>query len=128
MNILEVYSAANSHITSAIEYDWQCFGSDAKLLQIVDDNGPVGNCVFDATTGEVFAVELVDVANSYACRWISKEYASAFVKECTANLVNPDIAFDGCRFQTISASDMLIRINQVTGLTTPIHGEDNATE
>lgn len=115
MNLMEVVSAANGLIKGSADYSWECFGTEARYLDIGnEETGHLASAIFDINDGTVYAVEIFLKSESVAFRWVDDRYYDLFLKECSENSVNASIAFDTVKFQKISETEALIVIDELT--------------
>lgn len=111
MNLIEVYTAAHGKISGGDQYRWNAFGSSARYI---DFNEGTISCIADSKTMRCYAVEVFDQKNNIAWQWIDDEFKTAYLQECVKNNVDPTIAWDDVKFQSMSAAEILLKINQLT--------------
>lgn len=76
--------AINYRITGGSEYQWDCFGDNARYLDCESD--PINLysvlCVFDSKTQMIYTMEAWDYGNDRVYRWIHPDYLTAFKQTC----------------------------------------------
>lgn len=125
MNLLEVLPAINGQVKGAADYAWDCFGPDAKYLDVGnDDLGHVASMIFDSDDGTVYAMEMFLPQERRAWRWVDERYYDLFLEACQNNGVNPRVAFDNVAFENISPIEMLVMLAELTADPTMKFEED----
>lgn len=125
MNILEVIASANGLVKGGANYDWQCFGPNAKYIDIGNDIiGQVASVIFDSDDGTVYAVELFYPAEERAWRWVDERYYDSFIEECYHNDVNPKFAYGTVQYEDIGPNDVIVGLNELTEDAVEIIPED----
>lgn len=115
MNLLEVLTAVNGQVKGAADYSWNCFGPDAKYLDVGNDNlGHVASMIFDSDDGTVYAIEMFLPEERKAWRWIDERFYDFYLEECQENGVNPRVAFDNVPFENISPIEILVLLSELT--------------
>lgn len=91
ITLKEFLEATQYKITGGSEYQWRCFGPNARYI---DCDGAIDqystNAIYDSVTQTVYAAELWDYVNDRAYRWINPGFLKAIKKECKKR----DIAFE----------------------------------
>lgn len=102
ITVKEYLEAINYRITGGSEFQWQCFGSNARYLDC--DDGDFRDCkfsinaVFDTVTQEIYTIETWDYLADRAYRWISPDYRKAYKKACKKKGVDFEEASDEMKF------------------------------
>lgn len=98
MMLKEYLEAINYRITGGSEFQWQCFGNNARYLDCDDSLYAAGtysvNAVFDCETQMVYSVEAWDYVNDRTYRWIDPDYIQAYKKACKKHDVDFKNAMD----------------------------------
>ncbi len=118
ITLKEFLEAINFRITGGSEYQWKCFGPNARYLDCADKEGYGGaysiNAVFDSVDQTVYAVELWDYTNDREYRWINPDYVKAHKKACAKNDVDVCESMDGRNYIDLDvAGDILEKISKV---------------
>lgn len=117
MNLTELVMAAQSKITNGCPYLWKCFGDNARYIDFgVSEEKIIASAVVDATTQQVYCVEIFNLDNTQAWRWIDNRYQKLFLKECRERKFNPDICWDTVKYQHIQDNEALLLINQLMNI------------
>lgn len=91
MKLNEVLNAANGQVCGGSEFQWKCFGPNARFLELADINGEeVCNIVFDSKDQTVYEIEAYVNEDMLVYKWIDPHYLQALKDEC----VSRDIAFN----------------------------------
>jgi hypothetical protein len=115
MNILEVVTAANGLVKGGADYDWQCFGPNARYIDIGNDQiGQVASVIFDSDDGTVYAVELFYPPERKAWRWVDDRYYDAFIEACHYNDINPRFAYESVQYEDIGPNDVIVGLGELT--------------
>lgn len=112
---MEVISAANGRVKGAADYTWECFGDNARYLDIGnDETGQQASVIFDTDDGTVYAMEIFLPKGAAAFRWLDDRYADLFFKECSEKNVDSMTAFDNVKFQNITNTEALMVLDEIT--------------
>lgn len=113
MNLLELMMAAKAKVISGSDYLWDCFGKNSRYIDFgYEETAPIVSSVFDATTQEVYVVEIFDTKNDHAWRYIDPRYKQLYVDECRRRNVNPDICWDDKKFVNIDNIQAILLIDK----------------
>jgi hypothetical protein len=109
MKILDLILAADGRIAGGSEFQWQCFGPNARYLDFCDLNGiEYAHGIFDAKTQHVYMIHLEIPEQQYAYQWIDHENKKKYLTECKARCVDPDVAWDEVTYRNIGSSDKML--------------------
>ncbi len=117
ITIKEYLEAVDFKITGGSEYQWKCYGPNARYLDSADNEG-LGtysvSAIFDSVDQTVYAVELWDYENDREYRWINPGYVKAHMKACAKNNVDVYESMDGRNFIDLDvAGDILEKISKI---------------
>ncbi len=117
ITIKEYLEAVDFKITGGSEYQWKCYGPNARYLDSADNEG-LGtysvSAIFDSVDQTVYAVELWDYENNREYRWINPGYVKAHMKACAKNNVDVYESMDGRNFIDLDvAGDILEKISKI---------------
>jgi hypothetical protein len=102
MITLKDYMEAVQHrITDSTEYQWSCYGPNARTMEYWNgryQDGVSVNIVFDTKTQFVYEMEAWDYANDRQYRWIHPGYIESHVKESQERDIDWMVSIDNCRF------------------------------
>ena len=119
MTTLKDYLEAISYkVVGGSEYQWGCFGDNARYLDCHDKEGYGGDysihAIFDSIDQTVYAIELWDYKNDREYRWIDPMFVGAHMKACTKHEVDCYESMDGRNYIDLDlASDILEKISKV---------------
>ena len=117
ITLKEYLEAINFQITGGSEYQWRCYGDNARYLDSADNEG-LGDysisAIFDSVDQTVYAIELWDYKNDREYRWINPMFVSAHMDACTQHEVDCYESCDGRNFIDLDlASDILEKISKI---------------
>lgn len=119
MNILKSFiEAINYKITGGSEYQWSCFGPNARYLDsddTEDSNSTFhANAIFDSVTQTVYVIEAWDYVNHREYRWVNEDFKSDLIEESTQKNINYSESFDGRMFIELDVvEDILEKISKI---------------
>jgi len=93
--------SVNFKITGGSEYQWRCFGPNARWLDSEDHDKVSASIVFDSINQTVYVADVCDFVNNRAYRWINPDYATAHQDEATARNVVVDEAWENVKYRTL---------------------------
>jgi len=98
MNISKLNEAMSHKIVGGSEYQWKCFGHDARFLDYESDYAYV-NVVYDSKFQEVYEAQATSKDESLRpYRWINPSYKDLYLEECKEKNVDPNVAWDDVHF------------------------------
>lgn len=117
-HLKEFIEAIEYKVTGGSEYQWDCFGPNARYLDCDDTEDNTSefhaNAVFDSKTQQVFAIEVWDYANDREYRWIDKEYIKDHTRACNEHEVDAHESLDGRKYIDLDiAEDILEKVNAI---------------
>ena len=103
-------------VTGGSEYQWKCFGDNARYLDCADKEGYNGtysiSAVFDSVTQQVYCIEVWDYVNDREYRWIDKAYIKDHMKACSDHEVDLYQSMDGRNYIDLDVvNDILEKAN-----------------
>lgn len=110
--------AIDYKITGGSEFQWSCFGPNARYLDAEDtgDNSSTYsiNAVFDSGTREVYIVEAWDYLRDRAYRWMNPDFKRYYEAEANKRDIDPNETLDGEKFIDLEvAEDILEKISKI---------------
>ena len=91
-------------ITGGSEYQWQCFGPDARYLDSGLRDRYSASIVFDAQTQVVYEATVCDYAANRAYRWLNPDFKSAHDAEVQSRGVQ-DQAWDTVGYTDLDVTE-----------------------
>lgn len=116
ITLKEYLEAIDFKITGGSDYQWKCFGDNARYL---DCDSPVLNeysvsCVFDSVDQTVYTVEAWDYDNDRCYRWINPDYVNAYKKACKKHNIDFKNACDRMDYVDLDvAADILEKAHAI---------------
>ena len=112
MMLRDYLEAINYRITGGSDYQWTCFGPNARYLDCDDSTYASGTysvvAIFDSETQEVYSVEAWDYTNDRTYRWIDPDYIGAYKKACKKHDVDFKNAMDDKNFIDLSVENDIL--------------------
>jgi hypothetical protein len=113
---MSVIQAFEARINGGSEYQWACYGENARYIDFSDRDGLDCGCVIhDAKTYRVYEVHVVVPGQDQAFRWQDSEYKAAYEKECKQRKVEKDIAWDSVKWTDVDEVTILVYARDVGG-------------
>ncbi len=114
-HLKDFIEAIEYKVTGGSEYQWDCFGPNARYMDC-DDNEGLGKysiiAIFDTVTQQVYCIEVWDYINNREYRWIDKAYIKDHMKACTEHEVDVYESMDGRNYIDLDiAEDILEKAN-----------------
>ena len=104
MTLLEIIQACEARISGGSEYQWACYGPNARYLDFSDRDGTeCVSIVFDSKTQAVYSLEMNVPGYEQAFGWRNKMYEQAYLDECAKRKVKPNHAWDDTDYQQVEA-------------------------
>jgi predicted HicB family RNase H-like nuclease len=114
MLLKEYLEAIQYKITDGTDYGWNCYGTNTRYLDSVQDDRYSISALFDSTNQFVYAIELWDYANNREYRWQHPDYKESFLEEAKEKGIDPKESLDGSKFIDLDvAEDILEKISAV---------------
>lgn len=125
ITLKQFLEAGNYRITEGSEFGWQCFGSNAYILDVqagsADTNG--ATVIFDRITQEVYQLTCYDYINERAYRLFGgEEHRIAHTAEALVRKVNDKQAWD-----EVNYTDLEVAEDFLEKMTAIINNEDYDT-
>lgn len=110
ITLKDYLEAINYRITGGSEYQWKCFGDNARFLdcegEVLNESSVV--CIFDSVDQTVYSIEAWDYINDRAYRWIHPDYIKAYKKACKKNDVDFKNACDTMDFIDLDVEEDIL--------------------
>jgi hypothetical protein len=110
ITLKDYLEAVNYKITGGSEYQWKCFGDNARYLDCESEvlNEFSVHCVFDSVNQTVYSIEAWDYDNERVYRWIHPAYIKKHMKACAKHNVDVYSACDTMNYTDLDvAADIL---------------------
>lgn len=105
MKLSEVNQALDHRITGGSDYQWNCFGSDARFLDYESEYAHV-SIVFDSAIGCIYVAEVnPENDTTIAYRWINPAYKNEYLAEHVSRKIDPDIAWDDIKYTNLEVEE-----------------------
>lgn len=107
MQLQDIITAAQFKISEGSEYQWACYGENARFLDFQSDFEDVSaSCVFDSQNQTVYEATLYLAEKAY--RWLNPEFAEAMRNESFERDIDPRVFLDEYHFSDCEVSEDLI--------------------
>jgi hypothetical protein len=108
ITLKQITEACDFRITGGTEYQWPCYGTDARFLEFSDQDGlECVSIVFDSKTQVVYEVNLAVPGYEQAFGWRNPDYEEAYQKTCKERHVAPNVAWDDVMYARVDEVTML---------------------
>ena len=133
MITIEIFLNTVGHrISGGSEYQWQCFGSNARYLDSEFPDRYCASIVFDAQTQVVYEATVCDYSANRAYRWLNPDFKAEFENEVLTRGVQ-DQAWDTVGYIDLeTAEDWLAKAGAIvtgqsydTRIEVPLEMSDN---
>lgn len=110
ITLKDYLEAVGYRITGGSEYQWKCFGENARYLDCDSPELNVYNvsCVFDSVDQTVYTVEAWDYANERVYRWIHPAYIKKHMKACAKHEVDVYSACDSMNYTDLDVAEDIL--------------------
>lgn len=107
----EFMELVDYRITEGSDYGWQCYGSNAYMLDSWngEQDGHSFTVIFDTKTQTVYEVQAHDYVHDRAYRMINEDFVKKMKKESKRRDVNRDEAWDNVRYVDLDVDDDFIQ-------------------
>lgn len=108
MTLIEALTAFKGRVCGGSEYQWQCFGPNARFIDFSDaDALECGSVIHDTKTFEVYELTLCVPGQDQAFRWVNPAHLDAYLKESEAHGIDPNVAWDHVKFTQMDEATAL---------------------
>lgn len=95
MKLLDVINAAEGRVCGGAEFQWLCWGDNARFMEFADVDGmEFCTVVFDSKTYDVYDIELFVPGTDQSFKWFNPEFKDAYVNECRVRNIDPLLAWE----------------------------------
>lgn len=116
MNLLDVITACQARITGGTEYQWQCYGSNARYMDFADQDGTECiSVVMDAVTQLVYEVQLHVPGYDQAFIWRNPAYEASHRAEALHRKIDPDVAYDNVKYVQLDEATTMKYLKDIVG-------------
>ena len=107
----EFMELVDYRITEGSDYGWQCYGSNAYMLDSWngDQDGHSFTVIFDTKTQTVYEVQAHDYVHDRAYRMVNEDFVKKMKKESRRRDVNRDEAWDNVNYIDLEVDDDFIQ-------------------
>jgi hypothetical protein len=108
LTLADVNEALNHQITEGSEYQWQCYGPNARFLDYTIGGLDVtAGVIYDTQTQEVYEATLCNGPADLAYRWTNPKFIKAHRKEAKKRGVDADQAWDDVDYIDVSVDEWI---------------------
>lgn len=108
LTLADVNEALNHQITEGSEYQWQCYGPNARFLDYTISGLDVtAGVIYDTQTQEVYEATLCNGPADLAYRWTNPKFIKAHRKEAKKRGVDADQAWDDVQYQEVNVDEWI---------------------
>ena len=108
LTLADVNQALNHQITEGSEYQWKCFGPNARFLDYTIMGLDVtAGVIHDTQTQEIYEATLCNGPADLAYRWINPDFQKAHRKEAKKRGVDADQAWDDVQYHEVGVDEWI---------------------
>lgn len=116
MNLLEIINACQARITGGSEYQWQCYGSNARYMDFSDQDGTeCVSVVMDAQTQKVYELNMYVPGYDQAFVWRHPDHVGSYLAECTVRGIVPNVAWDSVKYIEVDEKTAMKYLKDIIG-------------
>lgn len=107
----EFLECINYSITDGEEFQWSCYGPNARYLEYWNnkhDDSITVLAIFDTVDQTVYQIEAWDGIRDREYRWIDPDYREAHLQESIKRNIDPDESCDDRKFINIEVEEDII--------------------
>jgi hypothetical protein len=114
MTLHEIMIAAKSRVCGGTEYQWQCYGPDARYIDFSDTDGTeYSSVVFDTKNQTVYELAVYVPGYDQAFIWRHSDFEQAYISECQTRNIEPNIAWDNLVYKVVDQKTILEYVKDV---------------
>lgn len=114
MTLHEIMIAASSRVCGGTQYQWQCYGSNARYIDFADTDGnEYCSVVFDTKTQTVYELAVVIPGYDQAFVWRHTDFETEYQSECRTRSIQPNVAWDDVVYKVVDDKTILEYIKDV---------------
>ena len=105
MHLSEINEALDHKITSGSEYQWHCYGPNARFLDYESEYAHAG-VIYSTETQEIFQAEVYfKEENKKPYRWLNPEYKDELYAEAKERVIDADQAWDDVKWVDLETEE-----------------------
>lgn len=114
MTLMEVIEQCGARICEGSQYQWECFGPNARFIDFADVTGePYCSVVHDTKTYAVYQIDCHVPGQDQAFKWTNPEFSDVYLKECKKRKIDPLVAWDEVRFEMVEEETIMQYIKDI---------------
>lgn len=118
MKLIDVIIAAEGRVCSGSDFQWRCWGDNARFMEFADADGmEFCDVTFDTKTYDVYDVNIFVPGTDQCFKWFNPEFKDAYINECKMRNIDPLIAWDNIYFSELTDINTLIEYIKDVGAT-----------
>ena len=103
MKLIDVINAAEGRVCGGTEFQWRCWGDNARFMEFADADGmEFCDVVFDTKTYDVYDLNLMVPGTDQHFKWLNPEFKDSYINECKMRNIDPFIVYDNVRFSELT--------------------------
>ena len=116
MQLMEVIRSFDAKICGGTEYQWNCYGVNARYIDFADRDGlECAHVIHDTVTYRVYELDLYIPGQNQAFRWIDPEYRQQYLDMCAAKNISAEIAWDDVTYTEVDEATALKYAQDIAG-------------
>jgi hypothetical protein len=114
MTLHEIMLAASSRVCGGTEYQWKCYGPDARFTDFTDTDGTeYCSAVFDTKTQTVYELAVIVPGYDQAFIWRHPDFETPYQSECRTRNIETNVAWDNVMYQVVDNKTILKYVKDV---------------
>lgn len=116
MTLKQIIEACEYRICGGADYQWHCYGPNARFLDFSDRDGTECiDVVFDVKTQTVYEISMVVPGYDQAFVWRNTDHEDAYQTECKERNVVPNRAWDNVEYACVDEVTALAYAKDIVG-------------
>ena len=108
MELKQVIESCGFRISDGCEYQWQCYGDNARYMDFADKDGKeYASVIFDTKDQTVYEFHLNVPGYDQAFGWWNPDFEKKYLKEAKKRDVTPYQAWDEVMYEKTDEATML---------------------
>jgi hypothetical protein len=108
LTLADIDQALEHKISGGSDYQWNCYGPNARYLDYTISGLDVtGSVIYDTQTQEVYEACLCNGPDDLAYRWSNPDYYKAHAKEAKKRGVDSAVAWDNVKYKEVDVDSWI---------------------
>ena len=109
MKLIDVITAAEGRVSGGDNFQWKCWGDNARFMEFADINGSeFCSVVFDTKTYDVYDIEIFIPDTDICFRWFNPAFINSYINEAKVRNIDYMLAWDSIKFIPVNDAQVII--------------------